>query len=74
MIKINYDKNADAAYIYFTEFPVEIIEKTYSCDPHEVSGMINLDFNAGKLVGIEIMDASKKLPPEVINSAIRIDK
>lgn len=74
MIKVNYDKNADAAYIYFSEFPVDSVEKTYPCDPQEVSGMINLDFNGGKLVGIEVMDASKKLPKEVLESATRIDK
>ncbi len=69
MTKLRYDKNVDAAYIYFTEFPAATVEKTYSCDPKEVGGMINLDFFQGKLVGIEIMDASKKLPKELLDLA-----
>lgn len=32
--------------------------------------MINLDFDgAGRLVGIEVLDASKLLPPEILESA-----
>jgi uncharacterized protein YuzE len=69
MINIKYDSAADAAYIYFSDFPAEKVEYTYPCDPNEINGMINLDFNGGKLVGIEIMDASKKLPQELLNSA-----
>jgi uncharacterized protein YuzE len=69
MIKLTYDKQADAAYIYFTEFPVNKVEKTYSCDPKEVNGMINLDFIKEVLVGIEVIDASKKLPQKILDQA-----
>lgn len=41
----------------------------YFCDPKEVNGMINLDFDGGgNLVGIEVIDASKKLPKELIDN------
>ncbi len=72
-MKITYDKTADSAYIYL--IPDQAIKsgwvkKTYSCDPNEVSGMINLDFNNdGQLGGIEIIDASKKLPKELLDEA-----
>ncbi|MEK7535956.1 MAG: DUF2283 domain-containing protein [Patescibacteria group bacterium] len=70
MVKIKYDKSADAAYVYFSEFPPEKVEKTYLCDPQEVKGMINLDFDKdGKLIGIEVMDASKKLSKELLENS-----
>ncbi len=74
-MKITYDKSADAAYIYLEDRIGEAgISKTYMCDPKEV-GMINLDFNTeGKLVGIEVMDASKRLSPEVLLKAEQTSK
>jgi len=77
-MKITYDKEVDAAYIYLKSnadvFP-GWVSKTYPCDPNEVNGMINLDFDAeGLLGGIEILDASKKLPKDILDSAERIDK
>jgi uncharacterized protein YuzE len=33
----------------------------------QIGGMINLDFDLnGRLVGVEIMDASRLLPPEIL--------
>ncbi len=72
-MKITYDKSIDAVYIYL--IPNQRIhpgwsKKTYPCDPKEVNGMINLDFdNKGRLGGIEIIGASQKLPKEIIDSA-----
>jgi len=61
-MRIICDKSVDAAYIYLTDIKPGEARKTYSCDPRE-SGEINLDFDAnGRLLGIEILDASKKLP------------
>jgi uncharacterized protein YuzE len=77
-MKIEYDKSIDAIYIYLIpdkDVKSSWVKKTYPCDPSEVNGMINLDFDEnGHLGGIEIIDASKKLPKEIIDSAIRIDK
>ena len=68
MIKISYDKKADAAYI-FLEHETGI-KKTYPCDPQAVNGMINLDFNnEGRLVGVEVLGASKKLAKELLENA-----
>lgn len=45
---------------------------TYGCDPSDVDGMIHLDLDSdGRLVGIEVLDASSKLPPEVLLQAER---
>lgn len=72
-MKITYDKKADAAYIYLLdEKDIEIgwVSKTYTCDPSEINGMINLDFDKeNHLGGIEVMDASKKLPKYILDLA-----
>jgi len=76
-MKINYDKSADAAYIYLIADDQIVsgwVKKTYYCDPVEIDGMINLDFNSGGVLGgIEILDASKKLPQQLLDGALRID-
>ena len=61
---IKYDAAADSAYIYLVEFiGAGEVAKTYPCDPREVGGEINLDFDGeGRLIGIEVLDASKALP------------
>lgn len=68
-MKVRYDPEADAAYIQLANvIEVQGVAKTYLCDPAE-AGMINLDFDRdGRLIGIEVMDASKRLPEEVLES------
>lgn len=70
-MRITYDRSVNAAYIYFG-FPVDRgqIERTYTCDPTEVGGQINLDFDvSGRLLGIEVLDASQKLPEGLLEAA-----
>lgn len=54
-MKIFYDQDVDAAYLQFTkEEPGGVVE---------VSEGVNLDLTEdGKIVGIEILDASKSFP------------
>jgi uncharacterized protein YuzE len=70
-MKITHDKSIDAAYIYLTDnISAGGIAKTYCCDPLEVNGQINLDFDhEGRLVGIEVLDASKRLPKVVLDES-----
>ncbi|WP_423181220.1 DUF2283 domain-containing protein [Arthrobacter sp. NyZ413] len=70
-MKIKFDSEADAAYIYLAdEIRAGGVARTYLCDPVEVRGMINLDFVAnGRLIGIEIMDASRMLTEDVLDEA-----
>jgi len=54
-MKITYDKIADAAYIYFIsdkDIGERWVKKTYSCDPSEINGMINLDFDSNNVLGV----------------------
>jgi len=62
-MKIEYDKEADAAYIYM----VEDIGNGEAVKTIQLNDNIILDFNSeGKLLGIEILDASKILNNEVL--------
>jgi len=65
IFEVTYDDLADASYIYLSIG--KKVKRTYPCDPREIDGMINLDFNKkGQLIGIEILDASKKLPKKIL--------
>ena len=59
-MKITYDKEADALYLYFQE---GVFSRT-----KEVDKGIVLDIGKGnKILGIEILDASKRIKPKNMN-------
>ena len=59
---IHYDREADAAYIRFS--PETVLES------QEVSDGIVLDYDAeGRIVGMEVLDASRQLSPAVLVKA-----
>ena len=67
-MKIEYDKLADAAYIYFKEIEEGEVVQTIS-----LNESVNIDLDKdGKTLGIEILDARKNLPKNAINSATAI--
>ena len=70
-MRITYDPKADAAYIYLVdEIRPGGVARTYPCDPREVNGQINLDFDSeGRLLGIEVLDARRKLPEDLLRGA-----
>lgn len=54
-MRVTYDAKIDAAYIYLADASKEL-------ETREVDHDINLDFDAAnRLVGIEVLDASKRL-------------
>jgi uncharacterized protein YuzE len=67
-MKIFYDNEIDALYLKFGDETPEGV--------HEISSGVNLDITPdGKLVGIEILDASKKLNVQTILSySLELDK
>ncbi len=67
-MRVTYDADVDAAYIYLAaEIPAGGVARTVPVDPREIDGMINLDFDAeGRLVGIEVLDASRFLSPQLL--------
>jgi uncharacterized protein YuzE len=70
-MKVTHDRSTDAAYVCLADtIGKGEVASTYLCDPLEVGGHINLDFDAaGVLVGIEVLNASHKLPAEVLKRA-----
>lgn len=71
---VTYDAEVDAAYIAFVEIPAGGVAFTVSdVQPPECPGEINLDFDSsGALLGVEVLWASRALPPEVIERAEKI--
>ncbi len=64
-MKITYDSEADAVYIYFKEISKGEAVKTIS-----LNDSLNIDLDKhGRTLGIEILDASKNLPKNTIKSA-----
>ena len=67
-MKITFDKQADAAYIYFKEISKGEVTKTIS-----LNDSVNIDLDSeGKTLGIEIINASKNLPENALQSAVLI--
>ena len=68
---IEYDPSIDAAYVRFTgEIGPSGVARTVPVDPREIDGEINLDFDAdGHLIGVEIQDASRFLPADLLERA-----
>jgi uncharacterized protein YuzE len=74
-VRVTYDQKANAVYVQFADPQVRPkVARMYPCDPVEVGGMINLDFDGnGHLVGIEVLAASSKLPQYLLDIAERLD-
>ncbi|HEY1780552.1 MAG TPA: DUF2283 domain-containing protein [Roseiarcus sp.] len=67
-LKVTYDTSVDAAYLYLADADSSRFGFTYACDPSQVDGQINLDFDLeGRLIGIEVLQASAKLPSDLID-------
>lgn len=69
-MKIKYDKNADAVYIYFKEIEEGEVDRTISLNDNVA---IDLD-KEGRTLGIEILETKKNLPLTALKSAIIIDE
>ena len=69
-MRMEYDSEADAAYVYFQDdIPAGAVARTISVDPQAIKGMVNLDLDdEGRIVGLEVLDASKLLPFEFLGN------
>jgi uncharacterized protein YuzE len=67
-MKITFDSEANAAYIYFKEISQGEVENTIS-----LNEFVNIDLDKeGKVLGIEVLEANKNLPKDIISSAIAL--
>jgi uncharacterized protein YuzE len=66
-MRVTYDKDADAAYIYFHS-PARSGESARTVPLSDVlPEIIVLDFDReDRLIGMEVLDASRLLPPEFL--------
>ena len=70
-MRFEYDHEADAAYLRLVPADAALeVARSVPLDPSDIDGEINLDFDRnGRLVGIEIQDASRFLDPMLLNEA-----
>lgn len=61
-MRVNYDKKSDAFYIRFSEEPC------FESDEIKEGFVVDYD-KKGKVVGLEILDASENLPKEVFSKS-----
>ena len=70
-MEVTYDQETDAAYIYLRD-PEARKGPVRSLPVAEAPGMMGLDFDTdGCLFGVEVLDASKLLLPELLDTATR---
>lgn len=66
-MKMQYDREANAAYIQFSQGP--------SVKTRKLDDLTLADFSKnGKLIGLEILDATKRISPQLLKKFVRIDK
>ena len=69
-VRITYDPAADAAYIYLTGQRLARGRTSIPADPPEgVQAFMVLDWKDDRLVGIEVLDASTRLHPDLLGEA-----
>ena len=63
-MRVTYDPEADAAYIYLTDEQLPPGRDSVSCDPPEnvQYAFVVMDWREGRIVGLEVLFASKLLP------------
>ena len=65
-MRVTYDPESDAAYVYLAQTKLgEAVEQRF------VEGGLILDFDKdGRLLGIEALDATRQLRPEILRDAV----
>lgn len=73
-MRITYDSDADAAYIYLTdEIVAGTVKRTEVADVPSHPGSFNFDFDAdGRLLGIEVLAAGNVLSEVTLQDAADI--
>jgi uncharacterized protein YuzE len=69
-VRITYDPEADAAYVYLTGDRLTPGRTSIPADPPEgVQAFVVLDWKDDRLVGVETLDASHRLHPDLLEEA-----
>ena len=67
MVRVEYDAKADAMYIWLRKAKYDISEELAE------NVVIDLDKN-GRIIGIEVLDASKNLGKELVTRILNTEK
>jgi uncharacterized protein YuzE len=67
MVRVEYDPKADAMYVWLRKARYEISEELAE------NVIIDLD-KSGRIIGIEILDASKNFGKELVSKILRTEK
>jgi uncharacterized protein YuzE len=66
-VRIEYDPQANAAYIYFTDADLTPGRDMVPLDtPPGVRAMVNMDWKDGRIVGLEVLGATALLHPDLL--------
>lgn len=67
-LRVTYDEEADAAYIYFVpEIRAGGVARTIPVDGGGDPWMVNLDIDRdGRIIGLEVLDARRRLPTALV--------
>jgi uncharacterized protein YuzE len=72
-MRVTFDRAGNAAYIYLKDIERGESARQHRVDEPHTRGMIALDFDKkGRRIGIEVLDATRALPQQVLDSAERI--
>ena len=72
-MRVTFDRSGNSAYIYLKDIERRESARQHHVDEPHTRGMIVLDFDKkGRLIGIEVLDATRALPQEVLDAAERI--
>ncbi len=67
MVQVEYDKKADALYIWVRKAKYDVSE--------ELAENVILDLDkAGRIIGIEVLDASKNIGQELVAKIVSTEK
>jgi len=72
-VRTTYDHEANAVYISLTDEPLMPGRTSIPADPPDgVQAFVVLDWKDDRLVGIEVLDASARLPHDFLDQAEQI--
>jgi uncharacterized protein YuzE len=71
-MRVTYDPEADAAYLYLTTEVLDQGRDSVPCDPPDgIQAFVVMDWKDGRIVGLEVLDASKRLPLDLLAEATK---
>jgi uncharacterized protein YuzE len=69
-MRMTYDRVADAFYLYLTDEQLPPGRDSVPVDPPEgMQAFVALDWQDGRIVGLEVLDARKRLHPDLLAQA-----